>query len=288
MPLSSSPTSRRHQKDILKALRGGVPPQPTLLADHLLRWVQENPEARHELEDIGNTRTSFPATVRLWQDFRERLGRQIEVRAPRCGARSKTSATIGGSRRVDSGGSSRSRGLDNGLIRPIVQRLVASAGNAELIEEVVAAVSNKETRQLSQEDYGRASGILEVLQSLAPHGGRTAVVLPDGSRRDLPAFAHEQASVQMRETVRGWQVAFSLSPEQTAALLLDAVYSDKRSRPRWKVNRRPSRQRVHVRIALVRGPARCNLQGGSRRFRNRFGPRQGNGHVPGSTGSPGL
>jgi hypothetical protein len=51
-------------------------------------------------------------------------------------------------------------------------------------------------------------------------------VLPDGSRHDLPGYVHEQASAQIRDAVRGWQTAFSLSPEQAAALLLDAIYSN--------------------------------------------------------------
>src|SRR5262245_28328712 len=36
----ATPDLTDQQKDVLKALRGGVPPQPTLLADHLIRWVQ--------------------------------------------------------------------------------------------------------------------------------------------------------------------------------------------------------------------------------------------------------
>ena len=42
------------QKDVLKSLRGGVPPQATLLADHLIRWVQDDPETRQELDDTGD------------------------------------------------------------------------------------------------------------------------------------------------------------------------------------------------------------------------------------------
>ncbi len=214
------------EKDIVKALRGGVPPQPTLLADHLMRWVQEDMEARRELEDNGSTMTSFPATVRLWRGFRERLGRQVEgarapVRRQLLSAGSDLPGVVDSLRKVEA-----IAGFDNSVIAPIVQRLEASEGKAELIEEVVAAISNKETRQLTQEDYGRASGILEVLQSLAPPQGRMTVVLPDGGRRELPVFAHEQACSQIREAVRAWQTAYSLSPEQTAALLLGVVFSD--------------------------------------------------------------
>lgn len=214
------------EKDIIKALRGGVPPQPTLLADHLMRWVQEDAEARRELEDTGNTMTAFPATVKLWRGFRERLGRQVEgarapVRRQLLSAGKDLPAVVESLRKVEA-----VAGADNNVIAPIVQRLAAADGKADIIEEVVAAISNKEARQLNQEDYGRASGILEVIQSLAPPQGRITVVLPNGGRREISVFSHEEASSQIREAVRGWQTAFSLSPEQTAALLLGLLFPE--------------------------------------------------------------
>jgi hypothetical protein len=213
------------QRDLLKILRGGVPPQLTLLADHLMRMVQEDPQARQELEDAGNNRMTFPATVRLWRDFRACLGKQIEgFRAPVRRQLQEVAKDRRGVvevlRKVEA-----IAGPNNSVLGPIAERLASSEGKAELIEEVVAAVSNKEPRQLNQEDYGRASGVLEVIQSLAPPQGRTTLVLPDGSRRDLPAFTHEEASAQVREAVQGWQAAYSLSAEQIAALLLEAIYS---------------------------------------------------------------
>jgi hypothetical protein len=217
------------QKDILKSLRGGVPPQPTLLADHLMRWVQEDAEARQELEDAGNNRTEFPATVRLWRDFREQLGRQVE------GARAPVRRQLQnvGKDRVGIVESLRKvealAGPENRVIAPIVERLAASDGKAELIEEVVAAVANKEARQLSQEDYGRASGILEVIQSLTPAAGRVTVILPDGRRREFPEFSHEQALPQILQSVRDWQAAFALTPEQIAAMLLVGVLASPES-----------------------------------------------------------
>ncbi len=214
------------ERDIVKALRGGVPPQPTLLADHLMRWVQEDPEARRELEDAGSTMTAFPATVKLWRGFRERLGRQVEgarapVRRQLLSAGNDLPAVVESLRKVEA-----VAGADNSVIAPIVERLATANGKADLIEEVVAAISNKETRQLNQEDYGRASGILEVIQSLTPPQGRITVVLPNGGRREIPAFTHEEAASQIREAVRGWQTAFSLSSEQTAALLLGLLFPE--------------------------------------------------------------
>jgi hypothetical protein len=213
------------QRDVLKSLRGGVPPQLTLLADHLTRMIQDDPEARQELDDAGNSRTTFPAMVRLWRDFRERLDRQRE------GARAAVR------RQLQNVGNDRQgvvealkkaaviTGPDNKVLGSIVQRLAASSGQADLSDEIVAAVTGKPARQLGQEDYGRTSGILEVVQALAPPAGRVTVVMPDGQRHDLPVFVHEQAGAQIREAVRGWQTAFSLSADQMVALLLNAVYA---------------------------------------------------------------
>jgi hypothetical protein len=214
------------EKDIFKALRGGVPPQPTLLADHLMRWVQEDAEARRELEDTGNTMTSFPATVKLWRGFRERLGRQVEgarapVRRQLLSAGGDLPKVVESLRKVEA-----VAGGGNSVITPIVQRLEASDGKADLIEQVVAAISNKETRQLSQEDYGRASGILEIIQSFTPPQGHITIVLPSGGRKELPTFTHDQAREHIRRAVQDWQSAYSLSPEQTAALLLGLLFPD--------------------------------------------------------------
>jgi hypothetical protein len=188
-----------------------------------MRWAQDDPDARRELDEAGATAA---ATVRLWRGFRERLGRQVEgarapVRRQLLSAGSDLPAVVDSLRKVEA-----VAGHANPVLAPIVQRLAASDGKADLIEQVVAAISNKETRQLSQEDYGRASGVLEVLQSLAPAQDRMTVVLPNGERRELPAFSHEQALPQIRDAVRGWRAAYSLSPEQTAALLLGVVFGD--------------------------------------------------------------
>jgi hypothetical protein len=211
------------QKDVLKSLRGGVPPQATLLADHLIWWVQEDPEARQELDNTGNAPTANSATVRLWRDFREQLGRQIEgarapVRRQLQNVGNDRSGIVESLRKAEA-----IAGLDNGVIAPIVERLSASDGKAELIDEVVAAVANKEARQLNPEDFGRASGILEMIQSLTPTTGRVTVILPSGTRKELPEFSHEQALAQIRDAVSGWQSTFSLSADQLAALLIVGV-----------------------------------------------------------------
>ena len=109
------------------------------------------------------------------------------------------------------------------MLAPIMQRLAESDGEGDLIEEIVAAVANKEARQLSQEDYGRASGILEVLQSFTPPAGSITVVLPNGTRRKVPEFTHDEAYQQIRLAIRGWQESFSLTSEQVAAVILEVV-----------------------------------------------------------------
>lgn len=208
------------QKDILKALRGGVPPQPTLLADHLMRWAQEDIDARLELEEA---RAEFPATLKIWRDFREQLGRQIEGhRAPI-------------RRQVDELGKNREGvvemlqrvasfvGPNDQVIAPIVERLTESDCGGDLSEEIVAAIVNKDVRQLDAEDFGRASGKLEVWNALAPPAGNITVVLPNGTRRKVPEFSHDEACQQICSAIKGWQESFSLTSEQVAAVILAAV-----------------------------------------------------------------
>ena len=206
------------QKDILKALRGGVPPQPTLLADHLMLWAQEDNDARIELEE---TKAEFPATLKIWRDFRERLDRQIEGhRAPI----RRQLQNVGNDREGVVESLRWAEAItENSIIAPIMQRLAESDGKGDLIEEIVAAVANKEARQLNQEDYGRASDILEVLQSFTPPAGNISLVLPNGTRRKVPEFSHEEACRQIRLAIKGWQQTFSLTPDQVAAVILEVV-----------------------------------------------------------------
>jgi len=208
------------QKDILKALRGGVPPQPTLLADHLMRWAQDDNDARIELEE---TKAEFPATLKIWRDFRERLDRQIEGhRAPI----RRQLQNVGNDREGIVESLRRAEAItENSIIAPIMQRLAESDGEGDLIEEIVAAVANKEARQLNQEDYGRASGILEVLQSFTPPAGNISLVLPNGTRRKIPEFSHEEACRQIRLAIKGWRQTYSLTPDQVAAVILEVVAS---------------------------------------------------------------
>ena len=208
------------QKDILKVLRGGVPPQPTLLADHLIRWAREDHNARIELEE---TKPVFPATIKIWRDFRERLDSQIEGhRAPI-------------RRQVDELGKNREgvvemlqrvasfAGPDDQAIAPILERLAGSESGGDLSEEIVAAIVNKDVRQLDAEDFGRASGKLEVWNDLAPPAGNITVVLPDGTRRKVLGFTHIEACQQIRLTIKGWQELYSLTSEQVAAVILEVV-----------------------------------------------------------------
>lgn len=216
------------QKDILKALRGGVPPQPTLLADHLMRWAQDDPEARQELEE---TRPEAPGTKRIWRDFRERLDRQVEgakapVRRQLQNIGSKKEDVVESLRRAEA-----FAGPENRVITPIVDRLAAGDGKGDLIEEIVAAVSGKEVRQLSQEDYGRASGMLEVLQSITPPAGRVTIIMPDGKRNALTEFTHEEALRQVKDALAAWQTAFSLTPEQVAAVAVTAALESMNAPP---------------------------------------------------------
>lgn len=213
------------QKNVMKSLRGVVPPQPTLLADLLLRWVQDDPLSAKELADIGSARTA-PETIRLWRDFREQIDRHTEgakapVRRQLQSIGTDREGVVATLRKLEAFADP-----DNRVIAPIAERLAASDGKVDLTEQVVAAIAGKEARQLNQEDYGRASGMLEVIRTFVPTSRRIAVILPDGGRRELPEFTHAEAAVEVRQAMRGWQTTFSLKPEQLAAILFSEVFAN--------------------------------------------------------------
>ena len=114
-------------------------------------------------------------------------------------------------------------GPDDQVIAPIVERLTESESVGDLSEEIVAAIVNKDVRQLDAEDFGRASGKLEVWKALAPPAGNITVVLPNGTRRKVPEFTHEEAFQQVRLAFKGWQSSFSLTPDQLSAIILAVV-----------------------------------------------------------------
>jgi hypothetical protein len=218
------------QRNLLKILRSPVvPPQLTVLADSLVAVCQEDENAGRELE-VDKTVREFPGIDKLWKEFRARVERHVDgIKAPvRSRLREITSIEptndLGASAHIaqklkDLSGLC---GDDNPLGR-VVEKLDAGTEVGDLVEEVAAAISSKAASSLTDEDYGRAAGVLEMAASLPAERG--TVILPSGERRSLQAVTDEAAEHSITADVRGWRGTLGLSPDQLASLALKAIYS---------------------------------------------------------------
>lgn len=217
------------EKDILKVLRGGVPPQPTLLADHLLRWVAGDISGNNELEDHDSKTNLFPATIELWRGLNGLINRQIEgARAPVRTQVAKlgrdSSAVIDSLRSFKDTFDSDSNKFDK-IISVIHDK---ENNEGDFIESITAAIAGKSPKNLTQEDFGRAAGFLEGIQihtPVLPVIGKLKVVLLDGITRELPVFINEHATHQIQEVMHNLRNELSLSDTEIISLLLRDVFS---------------------------------------------------------------
>jgi hypothetical protein len=227
----SIPELTDSQKRLIKVLRTAVPPQLPLLADHLVQLIEEDPNALKELVDGGNRLASFPATTRLWRDLRTKINRYVDgVKAPvrsaiREAARLRPDeASVDPSRLASVMKPLERLASSNTPIREIVDRLNAVPDTGDIVDKVTAAIANKSANSLTDEDFGRAAGVLEVAAALALDDGKATILLPSG-KRTLAAVVHPEAKRRIEEDVHAWHDKFGLSQDQAASLAIDAIYA---------------------------------------------------------------
>ena len=217
------------QKRLLKTLRGGVPPQLSLLADSLLGFLEEDNQAREEVADGGNNLTSFPATVQLWRTFRDKIEQHAEgMKAP---IRRQLEAAGGDLSLLEKLKKVEKFGNNGSGLAPIVERLSTISADGDPVENLVSAVNNKDVKNLTAEDYGRANGLLNVVIGITPTDGQGFVVLPDGAKHTLTPCSHPEARARLRADMRACQEQFALTSDQLAALVLEVLYADELAAP---------------------------------------------------------
>jgi hypothetical protein len=221
-----------NQKKLLKVLRTAVPPQLPLLADHLVQVVEDDPTTHDELADGGNRLTSFPETARLWRDFRTKISRHVDGIKASVRSAIREVAQVGPEETsVDYARVVRAiKPLErlapsNAPIKQIVERLSVPQEAGDIVEKVAAAIANKAPASLTDEDYGRAAGMLEIAAAIGVQDNKTTILLPVGGKRSLQEVVHPEAKSRIDSDVRVWRDTFNLSPDQIAALAIDAIYS---------------------------------------------------------------
>ena len=122
-------------------------------------------------------------------------------------------------------------GGDDNPFKRIAER-VAATSPADPIEAVAAAVSGKPPAALTDEDFGKASGILEAAAAVrkqeAQHraSGHYVVVLPSGECRSLKSPLQKDAEKRVAADVCRWRMELSLPVDKIAFSVLRALFDD--------------------------------------------------------------
>lgn len=237
MVLSSTELSEA-QRQLTKKLKGPVPPQLPVLADSLVEMFNEQDDSREELSVADATTNSFPAMVKRWREFRTAVERYVDgVRAPlRASIREITGveSTEGSetpSRLIDALQSIDDFGLPDNPIRQIADKLASASTDADPLGQIAAAVSQKTIEDLTEEDYGKAVGVLEVASALKKvrtdrkEKAEYELISPAGIKKVVITFDHGEAANHVLSLLRDIGSRFSLTTNQVTAIVLQVLSS---------------------------------------------------------------
>jgi len=226
------------QRKLLRTLRGPVPPQLPLLADGPVEFAAEDPGTHEELAGTG-TAASFPAIASAWRALREKIERHVEgVKVP---VRTAVRTLVGGQ-------DSEEPVTTTKLVEVIrsVSDLVGGPESrfqqiADRLEQedcadpavaLPAVLAGKPAESLTDEDFGRARGVIEVAVTLREQqrqqqaAGQYVVLLPSGQRRDLSPPTEPGAEVRIAADVSRWLSELPLAAEQLAYVALRALLGE--------------------------------------------------------------
>jgi hypothetical protein len=226
------------QRKLLRLLRGPVPPQLPLLADSLVEFAQDDPNTYAELMGTG-TASAFPAIATAWRDLREKIDRHVEgVKAPvRTAVR-----TLLGSQESDEPATTTKladamRSVGNllgdqgGSFRQIAAKL-GTENHPDPAVGLSAALAGKPPESLTDEDFGRARGVMDVTATLRRQQeeqrarGQYVVLLPSGGRRTLSPPPDSAPDGTIAADVSRWRDELPLTAEQLAFLALSKLLDD--------------------------------------------------------------
>ena len=224
------------QRHVVKLLRAPISPQLPVLADGLINLFNVYDDSRDELAAADASTTAFPVLLTRWRSFRTTLERYVDgVRAPlREAVREvadvdSTDDTDTSDRLVDVLRSVDNFGTETNPIREVADRLSDVSVDADPLQEIAVAISKKSADRLTEEDYGRAVGVLEVAGAIkkarAQRGSNCEyeVLFPDGKRQVFIGFQNEEAATSLASALEEVAGRFSLTPDQVVVLTLQTL-----------------------------------------------------------------
>jgi hypothetical protein len=233
------------QRLLLRSLRGPVPPQLPVLADSLVAMMQEDAGTHDELTETTADGSS-PEIQRVWREFREKIARYVEgVKAPvREAIRTALGTGPDGSERTSPTdlsvlirSASTIVGQPGNPLSQVADRL-ADQGSEDAAVLLAVAVTGKTAAALTDEDFGRAKGIMDIAGPLAKQQAELAkqqkeqkargdyvVSLPNGQRRTIAAVAESVRESAIVADLVAWQSRFSLTANDAVFFALRELFA---------------------------------------------------------------
>src|SRR5262249_55972620 len=156
-------------------------------------------------------------TQKLWNEFRAKIDRYVEgVKAPLRGKLRDIVAPAGGDAQVGPAQIAlafefaESLGTVDNPLHGVAESLKEVTQAVDPADAVAAAISGKAITSLTDEDYGRAEGVISMVGLFKKDVGKWVVVLPSGERRSLQPVEHAEAAQRVRESLVQCQKAFGL------------------------------------------------------------------------------
>ena len=225
------------QRQLLRSLRGPVPPQLPVLADSLIAVMQEDAGTQDELVESPAVQ-SYPEMERVWRSLRGKIDRYLEgVKAPvreairtalNFGTDGEESENAAGLSSVMRSASEFVGATDNPLSR--VAQQLADAPPEDVVVSLASAVSGKTASALTDEDFGRAAGMMEIASALAKERseqsarGQYLVVLPNGQRRMITGPGECEQDGSIVADLVDWRRRFSLTADDAAFIALSTLF----------------------------------------------------------------
>lgn len=226
------------QRKLLRTLRGPVPPQLPLLADGLVEFAAEDSGTHEELAGTG-TAAAFPAIASAWRALREKIERHIEgVKVP---VRTAVRTLIGEPDSEEPVTTSKLaeviRSVSDVVAGPgsRFQQIADQLDHEDYPDPAVAlpaVLAGKPAESLTDEDFGRARGVVEVAVTLREQqrqqqaAGQYVVLLPSGQRRNLSPLTEPGAADRIAADIQRWRDQTGLTADQLAFLALRTLFVD--------------------------------------------------------------
>jgi hypothetical protein len=231
-----SKTLSESQRHLTRILRQPVPPQLSILADTLIEFFSEDSESLEELNKADSNTNKFGSMSCHWGRYRLAIERYVDgMRAPV----NKILRELSGSDFVQDKqavskvtaalGEVGSQFGESSILRRTFDCLVKEGKPDGTIEEMIGAITGKRPENLTEEDYGKAVGILEVTSEIQKSNEsrrqrqEIEVIEPSGRRTYYTLIENSEAIAWVERKLTELAASFSFGIESAKAVAISAI-----------------------------------------------------------------